>query len=222
MKSSKKALLSLLLACGSLPVMAADRSVGVLFSESGPGLSYSSKAPFSLRQDDQLQLRFQLSGVSSGEVDDIEVNKNDFTGKAKLADHKITADWFPFAQNQFFVSAGVGYLQNDLDLKSKAGSGYTVGKTHVANDGSTLSADISQGAVAPYIGVGWGGKLDAHEGLGFFAELGLMKPLKSADVRVSSTSSSVSSADIAAEQKKLEDIFSDFRLAATVGLSYRF
>jgi len=223
MKIHNTALLALLLTCAaSTSALAADRSVGVILGEFGPGLNYSSKTPFSFRDDDQLQLRVQLSGVSSDEVEDAELNDNKYTGEADFVDHKITADWYPFAKRQFFVTAGLGYLKNDIKLKSKSGRAYTVDNVVVANDGSTLSVDVDQSAFAPYVGIGWGNKLEGHDGLSFFVEMGLMKPLSDSDVRVASNSSSVSQANIEQEQRDLEDDFNDIRLSAALGLSYRF
>ncbi|MGB0867654.1 MAG: hypothetical protein ACPGSC_14175, partial [Granulosicoccaceae bacterium] len=83
-------------------------------------------------------------------------------------------------------------------------------------------ATIDQSAVAPYLGIGWGNKLAGKSGLSFFAELGVMKPLDDAKVSLTSTSDSVTQADINKEKREIEDAFNEARLTAALGLSYRF
>lgn len=216
------ALIPAVMALGISSASAAERSVGVLFGEFGPGINYSNALPFSIKEDDTLQLRLQLSGLSTGGSDEYKEKGNTYTGDIDLSSHKVTADWFPFEQSQFFVTGGLGYLKTDFNVKNKAGSGYTVGDISVGNDGSSLDLTVDQSAVAPYVGIGWGNKLAGKSGLAFFAELGVMKPLDDAKVSLSSTSSSVSEADIAMEKRELEDAFNDVRLSAALGLSYRF
>lgn len=222
MKIRNLALIPAVMALGISSASAADRSIGVLFGEFGPGINYSNALPVSIKDNDTLQLRLQLSGLSGDGDSEIDSEGNSYTGDVKLADHKVTADWFPFAERQFFVTAGLGYVDTDLNVKNKSGSGYTVGDISVGNDGSSLDLAVDQSALAPYVGIGWGNKLAGKSGLAFFAELGLMKPLDDAKVSLSSTSSSVSEADIAKEKRKIEDAFNDVRLTAALGLSYRF
>ncbi len=221
MKIQALALIPASLLLGFTSAQAADKSVGLLFSESGVGINYSNALPFSIKDNDSMQLRLQLSGLNGDGDEEITEEGNTYVGDIELADHKVTADWFPY-DNQFFVTAGLGYLKTDIDVTNKEGSGYSVGDIDVGSDGSTLNATIDQSSVAPYLGIGWGNKLAGKSGLSFFAELGVMKPLDDARVSLSSTSTSVSQADIEQERRKLKNALGDVRLSASLGLSYRF
>lgn len=222
MKAHRLALIPALFVLGTTSASAADRSVGLFMGEFGPGINYSNALPLSIRESDTVQLRLQLSGLSGDGDEEITDEGNTYTGDVDLGSHKVTADWFPFEQRQFFVTAGLGYSKANFNVQNKTGSGYTVGDIVVGNDGSSLSLSVDQSSVAPYVGIGWGNKLAGKSGLSFFAELGALKPLDDAKVSLTSTSTSVSQADIAKEKRDLEDAFSDVRLSAAVGLSYRF
>lgn len=203
------------------PAMAANTSLGVVVDQSGVGVSLAGAVAGTSNQ----QWRLQVSGLSASDAksdryDSFEINDNRYNGEIELEGGRISADFYPFSSNQIFFTSGLGYLKSDIDVTS-TGS-YNIGNSKSVNDGSSMRVELDQSTIAPFVGIGWGNRLAKRNGLGLFFEIGMMMPLNDADVTVSTTSSTVSDADVESERRSIKDSMSDIRTLATVGLTIRF
>lgn len=207
---------------GSLSAYASDRAAGLILGESGFGLNYSGRTPVSFRDSDQLQWRIQFSQADFGNDSRYDFEGNSYTGDVDLSAQRVGADWFPFARSQFFVSGGLGHFDMKVDVEVSGGDSYSVGGGERITDGSTLETHIDQSGFGPFVGLGWGNRLGERDGLSFMAELGVLKPLSSADVNVLSTSSGVAQSALDAEKRDIEDVLDGVHAYGSIGVTYRF
>ena len=92
------------------------------------------------------------------------------------------------------------------------------------SDDVTLNVDVVQESAAPYLSMGWGNRLHDQRRWYFQAELGLIAPFDDPEVSLSATDPQnvLSTADIAAEQKQLEDELGGLNLFTSLSVTYRF
>ncbi|WP_252106594.1 MULTISPECIES: hypothetical protein [unclassified Halomonas] len=148
-------------------VSAADR-----WSVAGSAGTTGFGANASWRFHDHMAL---TAGYSGFNYDDLDHTNRDFTytGEVDMDIYSLKLDVYPWAENGFFVSAGV--VKPEVQLKAV---GRVTGDEVYDLDGILVDADslrleglgeLSNG-LEPYLGIGW--RNSAKQGLGFFAEAG--------------------------------------------------
>ncbi|MEC5159780.1 MULTISPECIES: hypothetical protein [unclassified Janthinobacterium] len=156
----------------------------------------------------------------------------DYDFKMKLRTVDALLDFFPM-NNGFRVSAGLVYNGNKIDAHGKpAGTGtYTInGHTYLATSVGTLDGNVDFRKSAPYLGIGWGNAAAPGKGWGFSSDFGVMfqgspsTSLKNNHCVAPTQVCTQLAADIVAENAKLTDEASDFKLYPVIrfGASYRF
>ncbi|MCG8613732.1 MAG: hypothetical protein MI864_24740 [Pseudomonadales bacterium] len=203
-------------------------AIGGSIGTSGLGISVSGKTPWSFVQDDQVQWRGALAGMSIDDIDDLEINNTEYKD-ADFASYNLQTglDWYPFqgwAEEIFFSS---GLLLNKTDISGFADMDKTfkVGNKEVRKgDITSLELDIEDKGVMPYISVGWGNKLANERGFDFHAELGLAAAFQSPDVKLTAVDPDnfLSAADLAREKDDIEDDLQGLRGFINATVSYHF
>lgn len=217
-----------LIVCGLVAGMfaagSAQAEVGVTGNLGTTGLGVHLSVPV----NPSLNARFGVNAFNysyKGNTSDV-----DYDFKLKLQTVEALMDWFP-GSSQFRLSGGVFYNGNKVDAtaKSNASGSFTFnGRTYTAADAGTIDGRIDFRKVAPYLGIGWGNAVAKDKGWGFSADMGV---LFQGAPRTSLINNGCTlpdcrqlSADIAAENRKLEDEVSSFKAYPVIrfGVSYKF
>lgn len=155
----------------------------------------------------------------------IKDNRVDYNADFSMRASSFKLDFFPM-KGSFFLSAGVMMPDIDADITSKSDS-YTInGTSYKADD---LGAIVGKATVAdstqPYLGLGW--RSSYKEGLGFFAEMGVIAT--DIDVSLSTTEGYEDYIDevreeLNDEEKRLEDDIDKYKVypVGVIGISYTF
>ncbi len=147
-----------------------------------------------------------------------------YDGDLRLETIPVFLDWHVFSGG-FRMSTGVFYNNNSWDLTSRATGTVTVGGTPIdASTLGTLNGTVEFGnMIVPYLGVGWGNAVDQDQRWGVAVDVGVFYQGEP-DVTLTQSGSAVSAADLAQEERNLEDEFDVFQFypVATIGLFFRF
>lgn len=155
----------------------------------------------------------------------------DYDFKLKLASVDALLDFHPF-DGVFRISGGAVYNGNKIEARAKpTGAGtYTLnGNVYNASTAGDLSGKIDFRKVAPYLGIGFGNAAKGA-GWGFAMDLGATfqgspkTELASSGCTASAATCARLQRDVAAENVRLADEGSDFKLYPVIraGVSYRF
>jgi hypothetical protein len=125
--------------------------------------------------------RFNLRAAYHGytyELDDIEDDSGaTYEGELDLKSAGLMADFFPF-KGAFRLT--VGFMSNDnaINLTGRpTGGTFEVGDcTYESDPGNPLAIDgtVEFASSAPYVGIGWGGNLNAEPGFFMTLDLGVL------------------------------------------------
>jgi hypothetical protein len=124
---------------------------------------------------------FNVRGVYHGYTYDTEFEDDSggtYDGELDLKSTGLFADWHPF-KGAFRVTVGFLSNGNQINLSgTDDGTGlYEVGDcTYQSNPGDPLTLDGTTefNSSAPYVGIGWGGNLNAEPGFFMTFDLGVM------------------------------------------------
>lgn len=155
-----------------------------------------------------------------GEISDVEY---DFD--LDLLTFPLTIDWYPF-DAPFHISAGVILNETEVGLDTRSHASLDIGgTTYSATDLGELCGDVSFNHVAPYIGIGWGNAFGREKRWGLISDFGVAF-IGSADVSLSATGPIASDptfmANLAAEEKEIEDDMSHFKIYPVLSISLFF
>ena len=206
----------------------AEHAIGLSVGSQGLGISYVKRTEWHWLDNDRLQMRFMISGLSVSDLDDIERNDIKYDSDIDLESAKIGLDWYPmngrFTKN-LFVSSGLAYSKLDFDGTSNANQAFKIGGANVpATANVRLHTVVERSALSPYVSIGWGNRIKDRGGFAFFSEVGFMSSGGDVDVSVSTVSSTnlVSDADLASERKAIKDDMDGIIGFANLGISYQF
>ena len=112
------------------------------------------------------------------DLDDIEDNSGaTYEGELDLKSAGLFADWHPF-RGAFRLTAGFVSNGNEIALTGMpAGGVFTVGScTFESNPSDPMAVDgtVEFASSAPYVGIGWGGNLNAQPGFFMTFDLGVL------------------------------------------------
>jgi hypothetical protein len=169
-------------------------------------------------------LRADIEGI--GLSTSLNVDGGRYDGNLKLLQGGLYGDLFPFATNDFRLSAGM--LINDDSFTGHAVpnalGNYVIGNTYVPAVGPAPEATVTLPRVMPYLGVGYGHRHPVR-GFGLAVDLGVAYGRARASYDVPPIYQIVASPeDIALEEQRLDDKVSRYRFypVAQIALTYRF
>jgi hypothetical protein len=173
-----KATTRVLCAAGALAFAGAalardETTVGVSVEASTLGAGISVGVP--------MGKRFSIRGVYHAftyDIDDIEDDSGaTYEGELELKSAGLFADWHPF-KGAFRITAGFVSNGNEIGLVGvPTGGTFEVGDcTYESDPGNPLAVDgrVEFSGSAPYIGIGWGGNMNAEPGFFMTLDLGVM------------------------------------------------
>jgi len=164
-------------------------------------------------------------GMTESDTDEEGGGSTDISADLKLQTIPILLDWHPWA-GRFRLSAGMVVNNNELSLYAVPGD--TVDINDVEYVVQHVDGKASFNQIAPYIGIGTGNAADTSSHLHFAFDLGVMfQGEPKIEIQATASDSRLQSrlnADVAEEQRKLEDDASVFNMypVLTIGLSYTF
>ena len=176
----------------------------------------------SIFQDVNLRVgynRFQYRGsITEGGIK--------YDGDVRLETVPVFLDWHVFSGG-FRMSTGVFYNNTQSGLNSRATGTVVVGNTPIAASMlGTLNGKVEFGnMVVPYLGLGWGNAVDKDQSWGIAVDVGVFyQGMPDVTLTQSGGTVSVSAADLALEERNLEDALDVFQFypVATIGLFFRF
>lgn len=226
----KKTLLTTLipsLILSSTALQAADYSAGLGIG-AGLGATFSVKNALHIREDDQLQSRFELFGGSADAEDDLEFSDIDYKGDLSIGLAKATMDWYPYSDGwarKVFFTGGLVYSNLDIEADAELHKSFRIGDQQInPGDIQRLHLDIEHNPISPYLGVGWGNKIGDSTGWSFFVELGVGIPTSDPDftLTLDDANNVVSAADLEKERRQLEDDLEGPFASGTIAVTYHF
>lgn len=157
----------------------------------------------------------------------------DYDLDGKLQTVNALLDWYPRAGSNFRLTGGVFYNDTRFDAvgqPNQAGTFRLNGTTYNSADVGLLVGKVDFRKAAPYLGIGWGNPFTAQRGWSFGADLGVFYQdearvsLRSVNCTVQSALCARLAGDVAAEERRLADEASDYKVYPVLraSLSYRF
>jgi len=169
-----------------------------------------------------LALRAEVSGLDSAEQSK-RVDYTNYRFTEKNLSLGAYLDWFP-TESSFRLTGGVNVNRMRTNLTG-IGSTVNINGSEVSLGNRRFDVEFKFPTFTPYIGLGFGDKNDAGEGLYFYGDLGLM--LGKYDAIASTSligSQDIKVSDVDAEINNLrKNLYKwNFIPTATIGLTYRF
>lgn len=179
----------------------------------------------------QFNARLGLNAFSVG----VDVEETDVTyeGDIELLNISGVADYYPFQNSGFKLSAGLVVNDNQVDgtLQGNTGQEVSIGNEtfEVGTDFDDVDAKVEfSNDIAPYLGIGWGNPVRPDSRWNFNVNLGVMfvgSPEVSLDpVNVDPQVQQQVDDAVDQEVEDLEDEIDDFNIypVLTLGVSYQF
>ena len=125
---------------------------------------------------------FNVRGVYHGytyELDDVEDDSGaSYEGDLDLKSFGLLADWHPF-RGAFRLTAGLVSNGNEIGLTGRPSGGvFTVGdctfESNTPPNEMAVDGTVEFASSAPYVGIGWGGNLNAAPGFFMTFDLGVL------------------------------------------------
>lgn len=214
---------------GNLSAMAAANS------RSGKGLTakigtLGYGAEFNLGFSDSFATRFGINAYTYTRNANSGTVNYDF--KLQLKTASLLADWYPF-EGSFRASGGLMYNNNKISLNAlPSGGSYNInGVSYTNANVGSLQGTLTFNKAAPYLGIGWGNPVATDKGWGMLIDFGVMfqgQPKTNLTVTcgtaiVATPACTQLQADAAAENAKLENDLSNYKLwpVVSIGISYQ-
>ncbi|HYD94971.1 MAG TPA: hypothetical protein VEC01_06570 [Noviherbaspirillum sp.] len=222
----KKNLVWALLAAGFGCAAPAQAQVGLTASVGTGGLGLHASVPV----HPQMHARFGVNALNYSY--DGSTTNVDYDYRLKLRTFDALLDYFP-NESGLRLSAGVVYNGNKIDAHGRptaAGTYRLNGRSYPAATAGTLEGRVDFRNLAPYLGVGWGNPAAKEKGWAFSADLGVLfqgsprTSLANVGCTAPVLVCTQLAADVAAENRELQDDVNDFKAYPVVrlGVSYRF
>lgn len=194
-------------------------SIGGKFGTLGAGVDLTA------RLNDQLNLR--VGGNYITYHLDILTDDIDYAVDTHFENLVTTLDWHPF-ENNFRISAGAVFNQNQLDMEATVSSPVEIGgATFSPSEIGTLRGVASFDNVAPYLGIGFGNAAKDDAGLTFVFDIGVMFQ-GAPDVELTADGTAADNEyfqeQLAIEEQDAEEVGDLFRFypVLSIGIAYCF
>jgi hypothetical protein len=192
---------------------AQQRHVAV-FGSIGTGAGFGAATPIGERVNLRADAMF-------GRLDrDFNTDTIDYSGKFRLRNVGLYADWVPF-NVAFRASLGIVWANTRANLVGVPRNGtLTIGNTTVAAAGESITGTARMKRLRPYVGIGWGlANLNAP-GFTWGIDLGAIIGRPDSELRVSpGLAAVVPAADIELERQRLRNDVRKLRAEPVVKLS---
>lgn len=221
-------LISSLILLPAFNATASDKSVGGQLGGTGVGVQYTQKTNWSFIDNDQLQFKVSINGISTDDTESFELNGADYDTDLNLTVISAGVNWYPFSQGftrNLYFSSGLVYLDSELDGTSESNQNFRVGNTQIsAGDDFSLTVDAEQQIIAPYFGFGWGNRLSDRRGFYFQAEANFIVNTEDPDFRLQARDPNnlLQANDLAIETSEFEDDVDDIYSTLTLTVGYQF
>ena len=189
-------------------------------------------ANFAMPINKNFQARLNINGLKVSKTKTKDGIKYD--ADLKLFTAGLLLDYYPMDSSTFHLSLGAYYNKNKVTAKAVPnGNTYTInGKTYEINIVKQIDASLTFKKFAPYLGLGWGGKLN-NSGWSWNLDLGVMyhgtpkfklTPTKGPQANTFPTQWNNAVNDIAAQEAKTQSDVKDYKFypVISVGFAYRF
>lgn len=177
---------------------------------------------YSQKISENFAVRTEVSGLDSS-VNTKSVDNTNYRFKEENLSLGAYLDWFP-TESSFRLTGGVNINRMRTTLNGN-GSTVNVNGSQVNRGSDVFNVEFKFPTVTPYIGLGFGDRSDAAEGLHFYGDFGLMLGKYDAVATTSLISAQgVKASDVDAEMNNLrKNLYKwNFIPTATIGLTYRF
>ena len=171
---------------------------------------------------ERISLRGTYSDFSYS-VSDIDGSNVSYDAEADFSTFGAFADWRPFA-TPFTVTGGAYFGDRQVKLRATPTANVVIGGvTYTPAQAGTLDGDFDLGDWAPYLGVAWDTTF-TNDGPGFAYRAALGVAFGDPSVTLTSSTGLVSSADLAAEARKIEEDGDPLKTYPVLSISafYRF
>ncbi len=220
---------ALTLAAVSPLVHSEPYSVGATFGSTGMGVNVSGTTDWHFSDQDQLQWRVVVAGLSGeGDIDE-NINEIEYQNlDISLSSIQGGLDWYAFQEgwkHQLFFSGGLMYWDFDIEADADTNRAMTVGGKNLAQGSlSSLTTEIEGNYALPYVSMGWGNRLDGEGGFHFFGEFGFAVPTGDVDAQVSVVDPNglLTAEDLRQEEREIEDEMGDVQGFVTLSVAYQF
>lgn len=194
----------------------ADKQAAYVSVGSRTAVGYSQKI------SKNIAIRTEVSGLDSSEQTK-GVDSTNYRFKEKNLSLGAYLDWFP-SETSFRLTSGVNINRMRTTLNSNS-STVNINGSQVNLGSDVFNVEFKFPTITPYIGLGFGDRNDAGEGLHFYGDFGLMLGKYDAVATTSLISAQgVKASDVDAEMNNLrKNLYKwNFIPTASVGLTYRF
>ncbi|MGC2047607.1 MAG: FecR family protein [Gallionella sp.] len=177
-------------------------------------------ADLNLSISDSMSARF---GFNSGTYYSANSNITGYDSNVLLQTVNALADWYPY-QGSFRATGGLFYNNNKATLNAIPGTNGIVIDGVPYLGVTSMQGTLTFNAIAPYLGIGWGNPVAKDKGWGLVTDIGvLFQGAPNVDLVTTCTTGCPPASAIAAEQAKLEDQVSKFKLwpVVSIGISYQ-
>lgn len=190
----------------------------------GAGLPGLVTVGYAHNLSDSVNIRGDLAGGLNSSTDGVNEGVN-ATATLKSTTAGLYGDWFPLTDSAFRLVGGLTFNDTSFKIEAAGSGSSTFNGTTVNMAGEYYRVKVAMPDVTPYIGIGYGHKSNAHPGLGFYADVGVMigtMTVKSETSLV--TSGKLTQADINAQDEKIRDSVNKVSAMPVIslGLVYRF
>lgn len=195
-------------------------NVGLTVGTLGAGINVATPI------NDSFQLRLNVNGAKYSKTATEE--DVDYDADLKFANAGLLVDYFPFESVGFHLTGGAYYNANKIEARANPSGAGTIeiNDFEYNKDDLALNGKLDFDKFAPYAGIGWGND-SRSEGFGFSLDLGVLvgstNVALTPDIKNDLLRAQIE-ADVAAEQKKLDDDLDKLKVYPVVmlGITYTF
>ena len=156
---------------------------------------------------------------------DVEIDDIDYDVGVEFLNPLLLLDWYPFA-GDFRISAGALFNGSDIDLEATSADPIEIGgRLYNPGDIGSIRGESDFDEIAPYVGIGFGNHLSQDRRWGFSADLGVaFIGSPNVDLRITGpfADNPLLLADLAEEERKIEDELDKFRFYPVLSLTLYF
>ncbi|MBU0679727.1 MAG: hypothetical protein KJ626_16615 [Verrucomicrobia bacterium] len=177
-----------------------------------------------IRLGERLNLR--ISGNALGTDYEDEQSDIKYDVEVDLRTALVLLDWHVFGNN-FRISAGAAFNNNDITLKARTSESETIGDTvYTPEQIGTITGILNFDGTTAYFGIGFGNAVASQGPLSFVFDVGVIAQDYEVDLSADGLAGSDPGfqADLKEEEKDVQKDLDDFTLYPVVmaGLAYRF
>jgi len=178
--------------------------------------------------NNELDLGYRVSGkvVARTGFNTLEVSENfrdddiKYTTELDVETAHALIDWH-ILDNGFRLTGGVVFNGNTINGTASVSPGHRIGNA-AASSGGTLDLDVENNEFVPYLGVGWGRRVEGWSMVELSVDAGVMFQGRP-DIDLDGHGlDGISRSDLEAEERQIRDELDDFAVFPIISLSAKF